>query len=647
MKIKSSRNRRKAQPIVPYSKKPRSKLPRRRRSQICPNLCTSLISIDSDRKTSSSAFRSFPLDSRCSSHCLAEASCNSNIVSVVPDDLNVKHQRKRALDEIAPSGDAARDGEFRRVTRKYCRRKENERKCVKDLDVEASESSCVESCSGAEWRGFEQGNSKERNTASKIAQNLKRKEVTDDSEAISRSEISCVEQFLTANEKKFSEFSEKILESTSERARKTDNSSKTEKNKDNSVTSGIELSSETNFQNACSSIGELEPDSKATGDGENGASDAKLSKNSRNSVDLDFTISKEESTAEQSSNNSGCDNDLVCTEHLSSDDFPDYMSSLETTFADIFPGSSEINFSDYTPSIWLESESQFSERSQGDSTPSPTFSLFLQYSQQFSRASSSLHTGVSSSVENEYKDDFTLLRFERDEDEESYQRFRNRERRMAFLHNYAEDYRCTTEYGDLILQQRLEMVHWIVEQSATKELQNETMFLSVNLLDRFLSKGIFKSERILQIVGIACLALATRIEENQPLNSVRQKTFRIGSNIYSRCEVVAMEWLVQEVLSFQCFLPTIYNFLWFYLKAARASAEVEKMAKYLAVLALLDHDQLCFWPSTVAAGLVILAALAANQDASCQWVMETHVRTKDDDLPECIKSLEWLVKYVR
>jgi cyclin A len=44
------------------------------------------------------------------------------------------------------------------------------------------------------------------------------------------------------------------------------------------------------------------------------------------------------------------------------------------------------------------------------------------------------------------------------------------------------------------------------------------MFLGINLLDRFLSKGYFKAERKLQIVGIACLTLATRIEENQQYN---------------------------------------------------------------------------------------------------------------------------------
>lgn len=57
-----------------------------------------------------------------------------------------------------------------------------------------------------------------------------------------------------------------------------------------------------------------------------------------------------------------------------------------------------------------------------------------------------------------------------------------------------------------------------MQQATKKELQKETMFLGVGLLDRFLSKGYFKDARNLQVAGIACLTLATRIEENQPYN---------------------------------------------------------------------------------------------------------------------------------
>lgn len=59
-----------------------------------------------------------------------------------------------------------------------------------------------------------------------------------------------------------------------------------------------------------------------------------------------------------------------------------------------------------------------------------------------------------------------LLALENKDDQESYKMIRDRERRQVYLHDYAEDYCCTTDYGDLIIQQRLQMVHWIFEVSS-------------------------------------------------------------------------------------------------------------------------------------------------------------------------------------
>ncbi|KAL9166700.1 hypothetical protein ABFS82_05G048100 [Erythranthe guttata] len=309
---------------------------------------------------------------------------------------------------------------------------------------------------------------------------------------------------------------------------------------------------------------------------------------------------------------------------------------------------SEFTSSDYTPSFWsYASGSQFSEKSVGEDNSSPTYELFREFKQQFFRSDFAFKA-----FDDHNSHEMNVLGLENEEEEESYRMMRKRERRQEYVRDYAEEYCNNTAYGELVIQQRLQMVHWIVEQATKKELQKETMFLGVSLLDRFLSKGYFRNVRNLQIAGISCLTLATRFEENQPYNclqfhtSVRIKTFNVGGTMYSRCEVVAMEWVVQEVLNFQCFLPTLYNFLWFYLKAARANENVEKTTKYLAILTLMGHQQLCYWPSTVAAGLVILASIAANEDASCHLVTAIHARENDKDLPECIKSLEWLVKYL-
>ncbi|CAH8382406.1 unnamed protein product [Eruca vesicaria subsp. sativa] len=336
----------------------------------------------------------------------------------------------------------------------------------------------------------------------------------------------------------------------------------------------------------------------------------------------------------------GCVSDLACTETFRDEEVSD---SHEDESSEIFSQySDDVVSSDYTPSIFFDSGSEFSEKSCSDSPVSHTRSLYLQLVAQFCRSTipndfESSHQDQSREAQSE------LMRFEDEEVEESYQRLREREKSHAYLRDCAKAYSSRMDHTDFIPRLRLIMVQWIVEQCSEMELQPETMFLGVSLLDRFLSKGSFNSERTLVLVGIASLTLATRIEENQLYNSIRKRYFYIQNLKYSRHEVVAMEWLVQEVLNFKCFSPTIFNFLWFYLKVARANPEVEKKARSLAVSSLSDHTQLCFWPSTVAAGLVILACIEHNKISAYQRVIKVHVRTKDNDLPECVKSLEWLL----
>ncbi|KAL0732919.1 hypothetical protein Bca4012_009129 [Brassica carinata] len=326
----------------------------------------------------------------------------------------------------------------------------------------------------------------------------------------------------------------------------------------------------------------------------------------------------------------GCVSDLACAEAFSDEE--------DESSSEIFSQYSDLDSSDYTPSVLFDSGSEFSEKSSSDSPVSHTRSLYLAFVEQFCRSTIPNDFESSSRHEQSRETQSELLRFEDEEVEESYQRLRERERSHAYLRDCAKAYSSRMDHTDLIPRLRLIMVQWIVERAydvllfadcllpvckqecSAMELQPETLFLGVSLLDRFLSKGSFNSERTLVLVGIASLTLATRIEENQLYNSIRRRNFYIQNLKFSRQEVVAMEWLVQEVLNFKCFSPTVFNFLWFYLKAARVSPEVEKKAKSLAVNSLSDHTQLCFWPSTV------------------------HVRTKDNDLPECVKSLEWLLE---
>ncbi|XP_040378181.1 cyclin-SDS-like isoform X2 [Oryza brachyantha] len=341
----------------------------------------------------------------------------------------------------------------------------------------------------------------------------------------------------------------------------------------------------------------------------------------------------EVSVSESSCLASVLESDLACPERLADDaEATEYSSACEDlTLPETEEEDEEVRSGPCICANYSFAPLDESSSSDDDAEPSPTFSLFLAFAEQFVSCPHPKTPAVTDVAVR------TGKRFEDLDNEESYERFRRRERRGVVARDYIEVYSSMPgSYGRAVVEQRVVMVNWIIEHSHVMELQPETVFIGIGLMDRFLTRGYVKGSRNLQLLGIACTTLATRIEENQPYNCILQKTFKVGINTYSRNEVVAMEWLVQEVLDFQCFVTTAHHFLWFYLKAANADDRVEDLAKYLAMLSLLDHKHLSFWPSTVAAAVVALACLATDNESSCHLVMETHMRTNNDDLPECL-----------
>lgn len=122
-------------------------------------------------------------------------------------------------------------------------------------------------------------------------------------------------------------------------------------------------------------------------------------------------------------NNCSCDSgnfligsvgsDLACTEEFSYDDYEDSSATNFSLESDIFSGNGESEFDEftdeYTPSLWLNSGSQFSEKSGDDSTPSPCFSLFKEYYNQFLKMSSdSPDYEVSSLFDDQYSDELAV-----------------------------------------------------------------------------------------------------------------------------------------------------------------------------------------------------------------------------------------------
>ncbi|XP_010467538.1 PREDICTED: cyclin-B2-1-like [Camelina sativa] len=189
---------------------------------------------------------------------------------------------------------------------------------------------------------------------------------------------------------------------------------------------------------------------------------------------------------------------------------------------------------------------------------------------------------------------------------------------------------------DLNDKMRAILIDWLIEVHDKFDLMNETLFLTVNLIDRFLSKQAVMRKK-LQLVGLVALLLACKYEEVSV--PVVEDLVLISDKAYTREDVLEMEKAMLSTLQFNISLPTQYPFLKRFLKAAQADKKCEVLASFLIELALVDYEMLRFQPSLLAATSVYTAQ--CTLDGFRQWnsTCEFYCHYSEDQLMECSRKL--------
>ncbi|KAF0927258.1 hypothetical protein E2562_031189 [Oryza meyeriana var. granulata] len=107
---------------------------------------------------------------------------------------------------------------------------------------------------------------------------------------------------------------------------------------------------------------------------------------------------------------------------------------------------------------------------------------------------------------------------------------------------------------------RAVLIDWLVEVTEEYRLVPETLYLTVNYIDRYLSGKVINRQRM-QLLGVACLLIAAKYEEICP-PQVEELCY-ITDNAYTKNEVLKMEASVLNYLKFEMTAPTAKCFLRF------------------------------------------------------------------------------------
>jgi len=200
----------------------------------------------------------------------------------------------------------------------------------------------------------------------------------------------------------------------------------------------------------------------------------------------------------------------------------------------------------------------------------------------------------------------------------------------------------TKSQADINEKMRAILVDWLVDVHLKFKLLPETLFLTVNLIDRYLNQ-VPVSRQKLQLVGVGAMLIAAKYEEIYP-PEVKEFEY-VTDKAYNKAEILDMEGKILGCLNFNLTTPSSLKFLERYAMLAQTDEKMLNMAKYLLELALVEYKMLKYSPSNIACSAIYLINKINKREG---WPSNMAKNTKyaETQLRPCAKDLCMLLQNV-
>ena len=191
---------------------------------------------------------------------------------------------------------------------------------------------------------------------------------------------------------------------------------------------------------------------------------------------------------------------------------------------------------------------------------------------------------------------------------EMYQNLLNEEKELKNLFGYMEN------QPDINEKMRAMLIDWIIDVHFKFKLKSDTLFLTVWLIDRYLSEKQMKRGR-LQLLGVTSMLISCKYEE---IYSSEVFDFvYITESSYEKKDIINLELEMLKMLEFNVTIPTSNNFYEIISSLLNFNTQEFFLGKYLLELFLLDYRSLKYKPSEIANTVCyIIFKYRSNNDIS-------------------------------
>ena len=189
--------------------------------------------------------------------------------------------------------------------------------------------------------------------------------------------------------------------------------------------------------------------------------------------------------------------------------------------------------------------------------------------------------------------------------------------------------------SDINSRMRAILIDWLIDVHLKYKLLPQTMYIAVNLIDRYLEKN--ETNRIkLQLVGITAMFIACKYEEIYP-PEIKDFVY-ITDGAYVKNDVLHMEIKMLKSLGFNVTFPTQWSILEIYKKRLNLDNKTFKLAWFLMELCLIDYKSLKFKMSYMAASALLIAAKSTGI-YSKDWFLNG-VGICEKELENCCREIK-------
>ncbi|KAH0921644.1 hypothetical protein HID58_021662 [Brassica napus] len=176
------------------------------------------------------------------------------------------------------------------------------------------------------------------------------------------------------------------------------------------------------------------------------------------------------------------------------------------------------------------------------------------------------------------------------------------------------------------------LINWLIEVHSKFDLMHETLYLTMNLLDRYLSQvPVQKNE--MQLIGLTALLLASKYEDYW--HPRIKDLISISAETYTREQILGMERIMLKQLKFRLNEATPYVFMLRFLKAAQSNKKLQQLSFYLIELCLVEYEALKFKSSLLCASAIYVARCTLHMTPVWTALLNSHTHYNVSQMKDC------------